>query len=148
MTAPDDKSMQKCECGDMRSKHAGRDRRGMCTVCMCMRFRRDESEPEPESPRRVRASRKRRALPDAAGRADLLCSALAARDVVTTVPDTAMDGVYVNVYAFKTARYPSHSVLVNDDGYTWGGHFEHSAPVDMAPMDIAAAILNTEGVDR
>lgn len=50
---------------------------------------------------------------------------------------------YVNVWTPDDTRYPSATVLVDDDGYTWGHRFEHNRHEHVATTVVAGAIKDT-----
>jgi hypothetical protein len=58
-------------------------------------------------------------------------------------------GVVVNVWANRQDRYAADEVYVDEDGYTWGPHFEHNLPTDttaaVAAEKIEATISTSDG---
>jgi hypothetical protein len=50
---------------------------------------------------------------------------------------------YVTVWTPDDVRYPSATVWVDEDGYTWGHNFEHSRHGDVATTAVADAIKAT-----
>lgn len=54
---------------------------------------------------------------------------------------------YVTVWTPDDTRYPSATVWVDDEGYTWGHSFEHSRNEHVATTVVAGAIKDSlEGV--
>lgn len=55
---------------------------------------------------------------------------------------------YVNVWQQPHDRYPAQSVVVDDDGFTWGPNFEfNQPPTERAFATVAKAVLATLPTD-
>ena len=51
--------------------------------------------------------------------------------------------VLVNAWSIPSGRYPNATVAVDDDGYTWGPHWEHRRCLDINVSRVAQAISET-----